>query len=70
MVQSKQIAVVVEPLTEEQILFKEVLHRFDCQYESVVGFFTAYLNVPDGSLRTSKDKIYKSIAKKMLPMDF
>lgn len=59
---SKQIV----DLTEEQVAFKEVLHRFDFQTDKIVEFFSQFLDV---SCKDPRDRLYKNIAQKMLPLD-
>lgn len=50
----------------EQSVFEEVMARLDYSTERIVEFFGKYLDAP---CKDAQERIYKSIAKKMLPLD-
>lgn len=51
---------------QEQSVFEEVMARLDYSTERIVEFFGKFLDAP---CKDAQERIYKSIAKKMLPLD-
>lgn len=51
---------------QEQSVFEEVMARLDYSTERIVEFFNGFLDAP---CKDAQERIYKSIAKKMLPLD-
>jgi len=69
---SKQIPLTREEMTQEEILFLEVMKRFDYATDKIVGFFGDFLDLTTAQIRAHTDpnaSSYHSIAKQMLPLD-
>lgn len=69
---SKQIPLDRKEMTQEEILFMDVLKRFDYQDEKIIAFFSDFKDMTTAQIKEHEDPNaadYRNIANKMLPLD-